>query len=146
MQHRVCLVVLSLAIAGCASATPTQKGAVTGSAIGAGLGAIIGHQSGDTAEGALIGAAAGGLAGALIGDAMATKFCAACGRDYLAGDNYCLQHNPPVALQLKGAPAQTAQEQQVQAGLPKFCPTCGDNYPESASFCGKDGTALKTKS
>jgi len=146
MRHRVSLVVLSLAVAGCASATPTQKGAVTGSAVGAGLGAIIGHQSDDAAEGALIGAAAGGLAGALIGDAMATKFCSVCGRDYLAGDNYCLQHNPPVALQQKGTPSQTVQEQQAQASLEKFCPTCGEGYPASASFCGEDGTALKSKS
>ncbi|MBI1953335.1 MAG: glycine zipper 2TM domain-containing protein [Candidatus Omnitrophica bacterium] len=139
------LLAVAVAVSGCARATPTQKGAVVGSAVGAGLGAIIGHQSGETGKGALIGAAAGGLAGALLGDAMASKFCSVCGRNYLSGDTYCTLHNPPVALSLKGAPAQTAEEQKAQTVLPKFCPTCGDSYPESAEFCGKDGATLKLK-
>ena len=145
MRSGIAVVALCTLAIGCATATPTQKGAVAGSAVGAGLGAIIGHQSGKTAEGALIGAAAGGLGGALIGDAMAAKFCPVCGRDYLAGDTYCLQHRPPVELVMKGAPAQTAQQQQALTALPKFCPTCGENYPENATYCGKDGTALKSK-
>ncbi len=54
-------------LAGC-NTTPTQDGAVVGSALGAGLGAIIGNQSGDAGEGALIGAGVGALTGALVGD------------------------------------------------------------------------------
>ncbi|MBI3318665.1 MAG: hypothetical protein HYZ90_05950 [Candidatus Omnitrophica bacterium] len=136
-------VVVCLALAGCATATPTQKGAVTGSAIGAGLGAIIGHQSGSTAEGALIGAAAGGLGGALIGDAMATKFCPTCGRDSFGDQTHCALDG--AALRTKGAPPQTAEAQKTDTALPKFCPTCGRNYPENASYCGEDGAALKAK-
>jgi len=136
--------VVALLIAGCATATPTQKGAVTGSAIGAGLGAIIGHQSGETGEGALIGAAAGGLAGALIGDAMASQFCPSCGRDYLSTDG----PSCPLcgaALRPKGAPAQTAQQQQSEASLAKFCPTCGRGYGAEANNCSIDGSGLKTR-
>ena len=138
------LVVLSFLAVGCATATPTQKGAVAGSAIGAGLGAIIGHQSGNTAEGALIGAAAGGLGGALLGDAMATKFCPTCGRDYLSTDpDHCPMDG--TVLRSKGAPAQTAQQQQTEANLPKFCASCGKSYPAEANHCSACGAVLKTK-
>jgi hypothetical protein len=133
-----------LLFSGCASATPTQKGAVAGSAIGAGLGAIIGHQSGETAKGALIGAAAGGLGGALLGDVMATKFCPTCGRDYLATDPDRCPFDG-TTLRAKGAPAQTVQEQQAQSGLPNFCPTCGTSYAQGTKFCPKCGTELKAK-
>ena len=145
MRKGLSFLVISLLIVGCATATPTQKGAVAGSAIGAGFGAIIGHQSGNTAEGALIGAAAGGLAGGLAGDAMATKFCPACGRQYFSGDTYCTLHNPPVALKQKGTVTPTVQDQQAQAGLPKFCSTCGEAYAADVTYCPKDGTALKSK-
>ncbi|MBI3312120.1 MAG: zinc ribbon domain-containing protein [Candidatus Omnitrophica bacterium] len=142
-MKKAILVGLVLWTLGCASATPTQKGAVAGSAIGAGLGAIIGHQSGDTAKGALIGAAAGGLGGALVGDAMATQFCPTCGRDYTGGQTHCPLDG--TALRRKGAPAQTAEQQAVQEELPKFCPACGRTYPAGASYCEADGTALKSK-
>ena len=143
MQRMFNWVLLGAFIAGCATATPTQKGAVAGSAVGAGLGAIIGHQSGNTAEGALIGAAAGGLGGALLGNAMASRFCPTCGRDYFADQTHCPLDG--AALQSKGTPAQTAQQQQAQESLPKFCSTCGRSYPESAAYCAEDGTALKAK-
>lgn len=143
MQRTLSLMGLSALILGCATATPTQKGALTGSAIGAGLGAIIGHQSGDTAEGALIGAAAGGLGGALLGDVMASQFCPTCGRDYFADQTHCPMDG--TALRLKGAPPQTAQQQRVEDNLPKFCSTCGSSYPEGAAYCAEDGTALKVK-
>ncbi len=55
-------------LTGCATATPAQRGAVTGGAIGAGAGAIIGHQSGHQGEGAIIGGLVGALTGALIGE------------------------------------------------------------------------------
>lgn len=80
------LVVLLVGILGC---TGTQKGAGVGTLIGAGAGAIIGHQSGHTAEGALIGGAAGAAGGALVGDAMMTKFCPDCGRDFGSDLQFC---------------------------------------------------------
>ena len=143
MKKVVSVVVLGFLVVGCATATPTQKGAVAGSAIGAGLGAIIGHQSGDTAKGALVGAAAGGLGGALLGDAMATKFCPACGRDSFSDQTHCPLDGTP--LRDKGALPQTNQQQQAQTSLPKFCPTCGRSYPENAAYCSEDGAALKAK-
>ncbi len=143
MRNIVALLVVSIFVMGCASATPTQKGALGGSAIGAGLGAIIGHQSGHTAEGALIGAAAGGLGGALVGDAMATQFCPTCGRQYMSDQTHCQMDGAP--LRSKGAPAQTAQQQQTEVGLPKFCTTCGRSYPGAATYCEQDGTQLKSK-
>lgn len=142
MQRIWSLVVLSVWVVGCATATPTQKGAVAGSVLGAGLGAIIGHQSGNAAEGALIGAAAGGLGGALLGDTMASQFCPTCGRDYFSDQTHCPMDG--TLLRSKGAPAQTAQ-QQTQENQPKFCSVCGRGYPESAAYCAEDGTALKVK-
>ena len=143
MRNFLAFCVLGAMAAGCASASPTQKGALGGSAIGAGLGAIIGHQSGHTAEGALIGAAAGGLGGALIGDAMAGRFCATCGRDYFNDQTHCPMDG--TALRQKGAPPQTQQQQQAQADLPKFCATCGRSYAASAAYCPEDGSQLKSK-
>ena len=143
MKKTAGFVTLCLFAMGCASATPTQQGALGGSAIGAGLGAIIGHQSGHTAEGALIGAAAGGLGGAVIGDAMASKFCPTCGRQYTGGQNNCPLDG--TALHMKGVPAQTAQQQNKETDLPKFCPKCGRNYPEDKSYCSEDGAELKQK-
>lgn len=78
-----------IACAGCATSTPTQKGAGLGALIGAGTGAIIGHQQGKEVEGALIGGATGAAAGALIGDATATKFCPTCGANYSPSVEYC---------------------------------------------------------
>lgn len=143
MRNALTLLALLVFSTGCASTTPTQKGALGGSALGAGLGAIIGHQSGNTAEGALIGAAAGGLGGALIGDAMAGRFCPTCGRDYFNDQTHCQMDGTP--LRSKGAPPQTAREQQSEQSLPKFCSACGKSYSASASFCPDCGTELKTK-
>jgi len=64
------LAVIALTLAGCATMTPTQGGALTGGAIGAGTGALIGSTSGHAGEGALIGAGVGALSGALIGDSI----------------------------------------------------------------------------
>ena len=58
------------ALAGCASMSTTQEGAVVGAGAGAVIGGIIGNQTGSTARGAIIGAAVGGAAGALIGKQM----------------------------------------------------------------------------
>ncbi len=143
MRTLISVGIVAFFVVGCATATPTQKGALTGSAIGAGLGAIIGHQSGHTAGGALIGAATGGLAGALIGDAMATQFCPTCGRDYFGDQTHCQLDG--TQLRRKGAPARTQQQAQAQTNLPNFCTTCGRSYPASAAYCAEDGTALKAK-
>jgi len=80
------LLILLVFAVGC---TGTQKGAGVGTLVGAGAGAIIGHQSGHAAEGALIGGAAGAAGGALVGDAMMTKFCPECGRDFGSDVAYC---------------------------------------------------------
>lgn len=59
-----------LTLAGCESATRTQKGAAIGVGGGAAIGAVIGKATGNTAMGAIIGAAVGGTAGAIIGKKM----------------------------------------------------------------------------
>lgn len=82
----IALLVLLVAAVGC---TSTQKGAGVGTLIGAGAGAIIGHQSGHAAEGALIGGAAGAAGGALIGDAIDSKFCPVCGKQFGSDVQYC---------------------------------------------------------
>ena len=142
MKKRAIFSILALALAGCATATPTQKGAVGGSMIGAGIGAIVGHQSGHAAEGALIGAAAGGLGGALVGDAMASQFCPTCGREYFADQTHCPMDGTP--LRRKGAPARTAEQQKTQTAMSFFCPACG-YQGEKEGFCPNDGTKLKAK-
>ena len=58
----------SIAAAGCADMSPTQKGTAQGAGIGAGIGAILGGVTGSgggerAAKGAAIGAAAGAIAG-----------------------------------------------------------------------------------
>jgi uncharacterized protein YcfJ len=86
-KYTVVVLLLLLVVAvGC---TSTQKGAGVGTLIGAGAGAIIGHQSGHAAEGALIGGAAGAGGGALIGDAMDSKFCPVCGKQFGSDVQYC---------------------------------------------------------
>ena len=72
-QLRSTLALLLAAVvpmAGCASMSGTQKGAVIGGAAGAAAGAAIGKATGSTARGAIIGAAVGGVAGAVIGRQM----------------------------------------------------------------------------
>ncbi|MES2537910.1 MAG: OmpA family protein [Pseudomonadota bacterium] len=58
----------TLAIAGCADMSPTQRGTATGAGVGAGIGAILGATTSDgggrrTATGAAIGGAAGAVIG-----------------------------------------------------------------------------------
>jgi outer membrane protein OmpA-like peptidoglycan-associated protein len=59
-----------LLLAGCSTATRSQKGAVIGAAGGGAIGAVVGKIAGYTAMGAIIGAAAGGATGAVIGRKM----------------------------------------------------------------------------
>ena len=143
MRKLAMWVILGFVAMGCATTTPTQKGAVAGSAIGAGLGAIIGHQSGNAGKGALIGAAAGGLGGALIGDAAATKFCPTCGRQAFGDQTHCALDG--TELRTKGAIPQTSQQQNTEVSLPMYCPACGRSYAAGSAYCAEDGTPLKEK-
>ena len=59
----VLLVVLSLALGGCAGMNATQERVLSGGAIGASSGALIGWAAGSPAVGAAIGGGAGLLAG-----------------------------------------------------------------------------------
>lgn len=58
------------ALAGCATWSHKEKGAVIGAGAGAAAGAMIGKATGNVARGAIIGAAVGGAAGAIIGHQM----------------------------------------------------------------------------
>lgn len=120
MHHingRVAAVIGVLALVGCSTTNPTQKGAgigaATGAATGAALGAIIGHQSGETGEGALIGAGAGALGGALIGGAVGNAqdnmFCPTCGEVFTRDLQYCPHDG--TALKLQGAPHSAPAQQ-----------------------------------
>jgi len=57
-------------MAGCATLSGKQKGAIIGAAAGGGLGGVIGNQTGSTTRGAIIGAVVGGTIGAVIGHQM----------------------------------------------------------------------------
>jgi outer membrane protein OmpA-like peptidoglycan-associated protein len=57
-------------LAGCASLSNKEKGAIIGAAGGAAVGGVIGKNNGSTAKGAIIGAVVGGAAGAIIGHQM----------------------------------------------------------------------------
>jgi osmotically inducible lipoprotein OsmB len=65
----IAAVVLPCLLVGCATATPTQKGAMKGAVVGGLAGQLIG---GDTSA-TLIGAGAGALGGALLSDYRANK-------------------------------------------------------------------------
>ena len=116
----VCL----LALVGCSTTNPTQKGSMigagTGAAAGAALGAIIGHQSGETGEGALIGAGVGALGGALaggaIGNAQQNMFCPTCGEVFTRDLQYCPKDGTQLRVQGSPAPQQstTTTTQQSQ--------------------------------
>lgn len=64
------VVVVALAVSGCASLSNKEKGAGIGAAAGAAIGGAIGHSNGSTARGAILGAVVGGAAGAIIGHQM----------------------------------------------------------------------------
>ena len=64
------LVALAPFMAGCATFSNKEKGAVIGAGAGAAGGAVIGHATGSTTRGAIIGAVVGGAAGAIIGHQM----------------------------------------------------------------------------
>jgi outer membrane protein OmpA-like peptidoglycan-associated protein len=71
IRHLTALSVLgAMTLAGCASMSNKQKGAVIGATSGAAVGGIVGKHNGSTAKGAIIGAAVGGAAGAIIGHQM----------------------------------------------------------------------------
>lgn len=60
----------SLALAGCESMSPTQKGTAVGAGVGAGAGAVIGKAAGDKAG---VGAVVGGAIGAVAGNIWSKK-------------------------------------------------------------------------
>lgn len=66
----VLIAALLVGVAGCASMSRQEKGAVIGAGSGAVIGGVIGKQAGNTALGAILGAAVGGAAGAYIGNYM----------------------------------------------------------------------------
>jgi outer membrane protein OmpA-like peptidoglycan-associated protein len=66
----IALTMSGLVLAGCKTATRSQKGAVIGAAGGGVVGAVIGKAAGNTALGAIIGATVGGVAGGVIGRKM----------------------------------------------------------------------------
>jgi len=61
---------LVASLAGCASMSKRDKGAIIGAASGAAVGGVIGNKAGNTAVGAILGAVVGGAAGAYIGNYM----------------------------------------------------------------------------
>lgn len=63
----VSILVVSLALGGCAGMTPTQQTTLSGAAIGAGAGALFGAMAGNAGLGAAIGGAVGGTGGYLYG-------------------------------------------------------------------------------
>ncbi len=64
----------TIALAGCANMTETQRGTATGAGIGAGLGAIIGATTGGGGGSrAATGAALGGIAGAVAGNVWSSR-------------------------------------------------------------------------
>lgn len=69
-QISTLLLASTLVLAGCASMSQKQRGAVIGATTGAAVGGVIGNQTGSTARGAIIGAVVGGAAGAVIGHQM----------------------------------------------------------------------------
>ena len=66
----VLIIAMLVGMAGCASMSNKEKGAVIGAGSGAAIGGAIGNQTGNTLLGAIIGAAVGGAAGAYIGNYM----------------------------------------------------------------------------
>lgn len=64
----VVLLVVALAVTGCAGLTAREKGALVGGGGGAALGAIIGAAAGNAGVGAAIGGPVGLLGGYLVGD------------------------------------------------------------------------------
>jgi outer membrane protein OmpA-like peptidoglycan-associated protein len=67
---RLRAVILAVLLAGCASLSNKEKGAVIGATAGGAIGGVIGNNTGSTARGAIIGAVVGGAAGAIIGHQM----------------------------------------------------------------------------
>ena len=59
----VILLVISLALGGCAGMSDTEQRTLSGGAIGAGTGAVVGAIAGNTGLGLAVGAAAGAVSG-----------------------------------------------------------------------------------
>ncbi len=74
MRKFVLLAVLGVAVAGCSTASRTDR-TIAGGGIGAATGAAIGGLATGTWGGALAGAAIGGVGGAIIGNATTPQAC-----------------------------------------------------------------------
>ncbi len=75
--------------------------------------------------------------------------CPSCGTGYPAGASFCNDDGTPLVPSTKSPPKteQASAPPPVGPAPPrkapqKICPTCGDMFPEDATFCGKDGTQL----
>jgi predicted nucleic acid-binding Zn ribbon protein len=82
--------------------------------------------------------------------------CPTCGAAYPAGAAFCNDDGSPLAPSTKAPPASTEVPSPVATSAApstsaptkprpppqKICPTCGDMFPDDATFCGKDGTQL----
>ena len=140
-MHRVRAVVCGialLALAGCenlgtAAQSKTNQGALLGGLLGAGTGAIIGNQTGHHAgAGTAIGGALGALGGGLIGHALEEQSQATQRQQF------------PPASPAPGTLAPVATNPATTGGV-KFCPTGGETYPDSYTYCPVHGVELRYK-
>jgi len=65
-----CTAALAVTVAGCASLSRKEQGAIVGTTAGGLAGGVIGKQIGSTTRGAIVGAVVGGTVGAVIGHQM----------------------------------------------------------------------------
>jgi uncharacterized protein YcfJ len=69
IRQAIAAVLMTAALAGCATQTEQQQRATTGALIGGGAGALAGQALGGNTKSTVIGAAGGALLGAVIGQA-----------------------------------------------------------------------------
>ncbi|MES0023131.1 MULTISPECIES: YMGG-like glycine zipper-containing protein [unclassified Mesorhizobium] len=67
IRQAIAAVLMTAALAGCATQTEQQQRATTGALIGGGVGALAGQALGGNTESTVVGAAGGALLGAVIG-------------------------------------------------------------------------------
>ncbi len=74
-------------------------------------------------------------ADAAPGPAGEPKICPMCRRGFAATDTRCPTHGEVLVAYSAFAKGSSGA---------KVCPTCGERYPAEITFCGKDGTSLKS--
>ena len=130
MKKIICLILLSVFAAGCATElNETQSGGLLGSGLGAGLGAIIGNQTGHPGAGTAIGAGTGLLAGALVGEGIKRQGDKI--RQEVAQQQTYRQ--PPPAQQSQG----TTQEVHTM-----YNPRTGETFPSRYKYDPNTGEEL----